>query len=768
MDSDVSFSGAAAPGFDVRCVFQPIVSLDSGQVVAYEALARGPAGGSLEGPQALFGAARAQGRLVELDWQCRTAALLGALAGGLAAPLTLFVNVEPTTLGVAEPAALTELVRQVGSSLPLMLEVTERELAARPAELLAGVAAAREQGWAVALDDVGAQEASLALMPFLRPDVIKLDLRLVQQRTTLAVAEIVSAVRAQAERTGALVLAEGIETAEHEALAIALGAQYGQGYRYGHPLPLPAQPRPVDGGLPLLRHRASGTTPTPTLTPTPWSLVAGSPQVRRAPKSLMMAIARNFERQALTMGASAVLLATFQQAEHFTPTTAQRYTALAERSALVGVLAQDMPDLPTPGMRGSALDATDPLTEEWDVLVVGPHYAGALLSRDLGDDGPDADRRFDYCVTHDRDLVLAASTCVLERVSGPAPCDHPTSPHHHLLASAAAGTDADLGGLLAGPQPFSAMMTPLATSRLEAGAWQVWTQQRPGLLSRAVEASPYGVTITSADGDQPLLYVNPAFERLSGRPAADLLGVNCRLLQGPDTDPAAVAALSEATRTGVQAQVTLLNYRADGSSWWNELFLAPVRDAAGAVTHYIGIQADVSDRVHADRQVQHLAHHDPLTGLANRTLLQQHLKQEIERAQSTGTSVALLYLDLNDFKSVNDALGHQAGDQLLLAVADRLRSVVRTGDLLARHGGDEFLLVAAGIRTRPELAAQHLADTLTRALTRPLPIDDHDVAITVSIGIALYPQLADDADALLAHADRAMYQAKNNRRTKRT
>ena len=752
----------------MRSVFQPIVDLDAGRVVAYEALARGPAGSPLESPQALFAAARTQGRLVELDWQCRVSALRAARAGGLAEPLTLFVNAEPHALGAAPPAELDDLVQQMGSVLPLMLEVTERDLTARPAQLLAGVAAARAQGWSIAVDDVGAQDASLALMPFLRPDVIKLDVRLVQQRTTLAVAEIVSAVRAQAERTGALVLAEGIETAEHEALAVALGATYGQGFRYGQPLPLDEQPRPALGALP--RPARSASPPVPV---SPWSLVASWPQVRQAPKSLLVAMARNLERQALSLGPSGVLLATFQHTEHFTPTTAHRYAALAEHSALVAALGQDMADEPAAGVRGSTLAAEDPLRHEWDVLVVGPHFAGALLSRDLGDQGPDADRRFEYCITHDRDLVLAAGAAVLGRISTAQPPEEPptatTPARRPPTPVAVTGPPATrrlvaLGGLLAGPSPLGGLATPTGAPAPSWDAGQVWAQQHPDLLSRAVEATPHGVTIAAADGDQPLLYVNPAFEDLSGWPAADLLGRNCRILQGPDTDRDDVAALAELIRAGQPARVTLLNYRPDGTAWWNELFIAPVRDPAGHITHHIGVQQDVTARVHAERQIQHLAHHDPLTGLANRSLLNQHLTGEIDRARATGTFVALLFLDLDDFKAVNDALGHQAGDQLLLGVAERLRTAVRTGDLLARHGGDEFLLVAAGIRTHPEAAARHLADVLTQALADPIPAAGTSVSVTASIGIALYPQTALDADGLLAHADQEMYRAKAHRR----
>ena len=165
----------------VHSVFQPILDLDSGTVVAYEALARGPEG-DLASPDRLFGAAREAGRLAELDAACRVAAFSGAVEHGLLAPLTLFVNVEPEVLDSAPLDDLLEIAAAAPSQLRVVLEITERALAVRPADLLRTVERVRALGWGVALDDVGADVMSLAFMPLLRPDVVKLDLRLVQDR----------------------------------------------------------------------------------------------------------------------------------------------------------------------------------------------------------------------------------------------------------------------------------------------------------------------------------------------------------------------------------------------------------------------------------------------------------------------------------------------------------------------------------------------------------------------------------------------------------
>lgn len=387
-------------------MYQPIVDLDDGTVVGLEALARGPRG---ESPAALFAAAGTPAARMSLDWECRAAALDTALDVGIARPLTLFVNAEPSTLLASAPVGFPELSRRAASAMPLILEVTERDLVRQPADLLATLAEVREAGWGIAVDDVGAADASLALLPILQPDVIKLDLRLVQQRTTTEVAAVVSAVLAEAERSGALILAEGIETAQHEELAVSLGARLGQGFRFGRPAPLTAPPAGKDLPLTLSRARLDLDRSI-----TPWALVRHSTQVRRASKALLLSLSRHLERQAVDSGA--VVLASFQIRDHFTLTAARRYTVLARNNSLVAVFADDMPTEPAPGVRGAPLAPGDPICQEWNVLVLGPHYAAGLISLDLGDGGADGARRFDYVVTHDRDLVVAGMRAMLSRV----------------------------------------------------------------------------------------------------------------------------------------------------------------------------------------------------------------------------------------------------------------------------------------------------------------------------------------------------------------
>jgi EAL domain-containing protein (putative c-di-GMP-specific phosphodiesterase class I) len=395
----------------VRAVYQPLVELDGGALIGFEALARGPEGSALERPDRLFAAAQDDGSIAELEWACRAAAVRGALAGGLRPPLRLFLNVEPSLIGMPVPPDLRDLFARAARELSIVVELTERALADRPADVLAAVPRLRELGWAVALDDVGVDWRSLALMPFLEPEVIKLDMHLVQQPLGPGRAAIVHAVNAQAERSGALVLAEGIENEAHVDVARTLGARYGQGWHFGRPGRLPSVV--VSHAKPIVRD-AIVTTPAAG---TPYSVLAERQQPRRGTKPLLYAISRHLETHLETRADAAVLLSSFQEARHFTPLTAARYARLARGAALVGALGAGMPIEPVAGVRGAHLADGESLRGEWNVIVLDAHFAAAFSARDLGDNGADDERRFDFCMTYDRELVIAAARTLMERIA---------------------------------------------------------------------------------------------------------------------------------------------------------------------------------------------------------------------------------------------------------------------------------------------------------------------------------------------------------------
>ncbi|MCU4182782.1 EAL domain-containing protein [Acidiferrimicrobium sp. IK] len=382
--------------------YQPVVDLMSGETVGYEALARWPALG-IDPSEAFEWAARVGG-VAELDRACRAAAITGAV-DTLAAEVTLFVNIEPSALTSRDAA---EILALAGGRLRLVAEITERALLRRPAELLRTVGQLRAAGCGIALDDVGAAPESLTLLPFVRPDVIKLDLSLIQRWPGPEQAAILTAVAAQAERSGAVVLAEGIETEAHREQALALGASLGQGWLLGRPAGPSGRPVVAGSGL-------SAAGPPPPSAPTPFSLVEDRP-LRVAPKGLLLAISHHLENRVLALDPPPVVLSTFQEARHFTPFTEVRYRRLAAHCPLVAVIGAGLAAAPAPGVRGADLEPDDALRDEWTVVVVGDHYAGALISQDLGDTGPDLHRRFAYAVTHDHDTVMAAARSLLQRV----------------------------------------------------------------------------------------------------------------------------------------------------------------------------------------------------------------------------------------------------------------------------------------------------------------------------------------------------------------
>jgi EAL domain-containing protein (putative c-di-GMP-specific phosphodiesterase class I) len=398
----------------IRTLFQKVIHLDSGEVVGFEALSRGPVGTSLESPLALLAAARDAGRLGELDWLCRAQALVTAATARLGKDVSWLVNVEPAGLALECPQHLRPLLDAASRSLRVILEVVERDVEGHVTNLLHTADKARQDSWGVALDDVGAEEGSLALLPFLRPDLVKLDMSLVRDVPQRSAAAISSAVLANAERTGAVILAEGIETAEQERLARVFGATYAQGYRYGRPGPLPASlPSPVHP-IPLRQRLA------PLGDNTPFDVLSEALPVQQAAKSELLHISQHLEGQAGRGVDASVLLACFQDRRFFSAAKRARYEELSTSNALTVVLADDLDDFAGPRYHTAAIKPGSRLGQEWVVIVINPHYSAAFVARDCADPGPDGGRRFDYVYTHDRDAVVCAARAFLKELR-PAP-----------------------------------------------------------------------------------------------------------------------------------------------------------------------------------------------------------------------------------------------------------------------------------------------------------------------------------------------------------
>lgn len=393
----------------LRSVFQPLVRLSDGVLVGYEVLTRGPAGHRLEAPLDLLGEARRTGRLSELDWAMLASGLQAALSLGRDVPVTYFLNVESDNLSSPVPARVMELLARAEQELSLVLEFTERCLAHDPAALLRTAAGIRSRGGGVALDDLGAEPASLALLPVVDPDVVKLDTGLVRRHPSREVARVTNAVRAHCEETGSVTLAEGIESERDVVVARALGAEYGQGWWFGRPDPAPSVPAQV-GSLPLL-----GPRPDPDRR-TPWEVVSSAKAPAVGDKRIVWSMARLLEDQVFATP-EAVLLINVGHARLLTSDVEERYAELAAASTFAAALGVDLPRLAAPALRSTDLAPDEPLAGEWDVVVIGTHVAGAFVARDLGDDGPDLLRRYSFAVSYDRKVVLEAARALLRRIS---------------------------------------------------------------------------------------------------------------------------------------------------------------------------------------------------------------------------------------------------------------------------------------------------------------------------------------------------------------
>ena len=291
-------------------------------------------------------------------------------------------------------------------------------------------------------------------------------------------------------------------------------------------------------------------------------------------------------------------------------------------------------------------------------------------------------------------------------------------------------------------------------------------QENQRLFANALQSLDEGVVISDPAGS--VLYANPAFERLTGYPSFSMVGKNCRLLQGPDTSPETVREIRQALERGQSFRKALLNYRKDGSSFWNLLSLTPLRSADGTVTHYVGIQNDITDLRELKLQNEHLefvSRHDPLTGLANRTALEEHLERTLSRENRTGTPFAVGMIDLDDFKPVNDTWGHQAGDRLLQEIARRLTGALRHHDLAVRLGGDEFVVVVEdlpGGERSPAFPA--LLERIHKSLTAPFVLGDGiSTRVGISMGVAFFPEDGTTPDTLLRTADTLLGQLKEKK-----
>ncbi len=277
-----------------------------------------------------------------------------------------------------------------------------------------------------------------------------------------------------------------------------------------------------------------------------------------------------------------------------------------------------------------------------------------------------------------------------------------------------------------------------------------------GLLAQAIAQLANPVFITDEAGK--ILWTNKALCELSGYAEKELLGQTPAIFSSGRHEPAFYERLWQTVLSGKVWHGKVTDKRKDGSVYLADEVITPLRDEHGVVRNLVAVQQDITETERQREHDHYLAHHDPLTGLVNRSTLFTLANNVLSNATRTQHLVAMMFIDLDGFKAINDRLGHYVGDQLLAAVAQRLRTAVRQSDTIARIGGDEFAALIGNINAR--VAIEVLASKLIGALAHPFALRGQQFSVHASIGIALFPDDGQDPDALLDSADRAMYEAK--------
>lgn len=337
----------------------------------------------------------------------------------------------------------------------------------------------------------------------------------------------------------------------------------------------------------------------------------------------------------------------------------------------------------------------------------------------------------------------------------------PDGANWQLAAMPARGWQSGFGGLRIPAILFVGLATSLALAVLlylrQHHLTRIRAREAELLLSASVIES-LNEAVMVADADGRIVQVNPAFAALTGHSAERIVGQPAETVVSCPYDRAGIDAFRRKLLQDGCWAGELEDRRSNGEQYPKQLTIYPVRLPDGRVTHYLHVFADIGERREAERRIHHLAHHDSLTGLPNRLSLQLRTEQAMAQARRHGTLLAVLIIDMDHFKDINDSLGHHVGDALLVEVGKRLQACVRQSDVVARLGGDEFVVLVTDMVTT--LTAAAVAEKIVSTLSAPYAVEPYQLHSTPSVGIAIFPNDGDSVDALLRNADSAMYHAK--------
>ncbi len=286
---------------------------------------------------------------------------------------------------------------------------------------------------------------------------------------------------------------------------------------------------------------------------------------------------------------------------------------------------------------------------------------------------------------------------------------------------------------------------------------QIATERNPQLFAKIFDNALEGIVIT--DEKANIISVNQSFTNITGYQASQVLNKNPRILKSARHGPDFYRKMWQSIQEKGHWVGEIWNRRSSGEAYPERLSISSIYDGNREITNYVAIFHDITEMKVREEEIKHQAYHDALTGLPNRLLAKDRLHMALTKAKRKKTRVAIFYMDLDNFKHVNDTLGHPVGDILLQQVGQRLLAQVREEDTVARLGGDEFQIIGADLFSEKEAIA--LANRLLRGFSAPFRVENHELAVTLSIGIAIYPGHGDTADALIKNADIALYQAKH-------
>jgi diguanylate cyclase (GGDEF)-like protein/PAS domain S-box-containing protein len=276
------------------------------------------------------------------------------------------------------------------------------------------------------------------------------------------------------------------------------------------------------------------------------------------------------------------------------------------------------------------------------------------------------------------------------------------------------------------------------------------------IFQKVFENALEGISITDAEGD--IIAVNQAFTDITGYSREEATGQNPRILKSNRHDDSFYKEMWDQLKTKGYWAGEIWNRRKNGEAYPEILSINSIKQDDGEISHYVAVFHDISEMKLQQEKIQHQAYHDELTGLPNRYLVRDRLSMALKTAKRQHTMVAVIFIDMDNFKYFNDNLGHASGDALLQGLGSRLRKIIREQDTIARLGGDEFLMIAGDIKFQEELL--EFTDRLFESMKEPFTIDGHELLISLSVGITLYPEDGTTADILIKNADMAMYQSK--------